>query len=97
MIRLYIARHKTRVIRRDIKPTSTLAVGELIENFVIEATTVPRVGELLTYHPDNLPTENSWTGEVAGVQHVITQRPEHNYFVYPQTVCVTVRDERITE
>jgi hypothetical protein len=97
MIRLAISRHKTRVIYSDIKPTSTLAVGELIETITIEASTVPRVGELLTFHPDNLPTENSWTGEVAGVQHVIAQRPVFNYFVYPQTVCVTVRDERITE
>jgi hypothetical protein len=67
-------------------------MGEHIDTFERDLAILPRVGELITYHPDGDPSENSWTGVVIGIQHVLTlSKVDCEGFRYPiQTAHITL-------
>lgn len=50
---------------------------------------VPRIGEILTVHPDGKPSEKSFTCNVTGVQRVIHHYPD-NPEVWPKQSSVHV-------
>lgn len=58
------------VINRH-KYTYDMGVGELVERIECALPFIPRQGELITVHPGKEPSEESWTGKVTGIQHVI--------------------------
>jgi hypothetical protein len=47
-------------------------LGDFIEQVERELSILPRVGELITYHPDSTAIgTDSITGRVTGIQHVL--------------------------
>jgi hypothetical protein len=71
VIRLRINRHE-RTSRSLPGGYVEYGLGALVESYDLTGAqdTLPRVGELVTVHPNIEPDEDSWTGEVTGVQHV---------------------------
>jgi hypothetical protein len=62
-------------------------VGDLIETVHYSADFLPRVGNIITVHPEGEPSEKSWTAKVTGVQHVFTHGR-------PPRACLTAIDEK---
>jgi hypothetical protein len=67
-VRVVVSRHERKLLVRD--GSMIASVGEHIDNVQLDLEACPRAGELLTVHPTGEPSDESWTVQITGVQHV---------------------------